>query len=79
MPDNNPKLLVIEVSDINSVPVITYKGKELMGKIAVSYDWVTRNAQEDSGVQDLIINYCQLDDAGYPHNLTIRESRHGHD
>ncbi|MDF1510813.1 hypothetical protein Gp_19 [Bacillus phage vB_Bacillus_1020A] len=34
-------LLKITLEDINSVPLVTYKGEEIKGKINVSFDWET--------------------------------------
>ncbi|KEK17559.1 hypothetical protein BAMA_12550 [Bacillus manliponensis] len=36
-------LLSITLSDINAVPVVHYKGKQVDKKIRVSFDWKTNN------------------------------------
>ncbi|OAB31763.1 hypothetical protein PMSD_18435 [Paenibacillus macquariensis subsp. defensor] len=39
-------LLTITVQDLDSVPVVTYKGEVIHGKVSISYEWLTR---EDKG------------------------------
>ncbi|OAB48471.1 hypothetical protein PBAT_02230 [Paenibacillus antarcticus] len=46
-------LLTITVQDIDSVPVVTYKGEDIQGKVSISYEWLTR---DDTG--DGIHNAC---------------------
>lgn len=49
-------LLVIEVQDLNSVPVIRYKGEVVTGKKAVEYFWRTKTA-EDNGEHKFELKY----------------------
>ncbi|MGE7854497.1 hypothetical protein ACQKNN_27305 [Bacillus paramycoides] len=42
-------LLQIVQSNINSVPVVFYKGKEINGKIRVSFDWKTNEHHHKPG------------------------------
>ena len=66
-------LLVIEVTDLHSVPIIRYKGEEIEGMVSVSYDWTTRTEVE--GKHELTVNYCGKDSSGYPIVETITEER----
>lgn len=62
-------LLIIEVADMDSVPVIRYKGQEISNKVSVSYDWKTRTSVV--GEHDLTINFFDEND---PDIQTIREN-----
>ncbi|GEM_PF-2981588 len=42
-------LLAITLSDIDSVPVVQYKGKQIDNKIRVSVDWVTNTENRTDG------------------------------
>ncbi|BAL19580.1 TPA: hypothetical protein ACGW22_005593 [Bacillus paranthracis] len=42
-------LLAITLSDIDSVPVVQYKGKPIDNKIRVSVDWVTNTDKLTDG------------------------------
>jgi hypothetical protein len=66
-------LLEITVSDLDSVPVVKYKGEVISNKASVSYDWLTRTDKE--GKHALAIGYYELDDCGFPIDKQIRESR----
>jgi len=66
-------LLTISVYDLNSVPVVTYKGKEIEGKISISYDWLTRSVGEDGG-HSICIKHC-TNDHGAPSVDTITLNR----
>jgi hypothetical protein len=49
-------LLEIRVDDMDSVPVIYYKGKPIKAKVSISYDWHTRT--EQPGKQSIrIVHY----------------------
>lgn len=47
-----PPLLVIELKDMKSVPVIKYKGEEITGKLEVDYHWKTKGL-DDVGEHEL--------------------------
>jgi len=42
-------LLTIELQDESSVPKVFYEGKEITGKVRVSFDWLTKDAEPLSG------------------------------
>ena len=44
--DITKPLLTIEVSDLNSEPVVKYKGEEVDWKVSVKYEWETRTDVE---------------------------------
>lgn len=48
-------LLVIEVQDLNCVPVVKYKGKEITGKVHVEYLWHTKT--EADGQHEYELEY----------------------
>ncbi|WP_254610344.1 hypothetical protein [Bacillus tequilensis] len=39
-----PNLLTIELTDEQSIPRIVYKGEEITGRIAVDFEWRTKDA-----------------------------------
>lgn len=40
------KLLVIELDDIDSVPTVYYKGKKVVDKSLIKFNWLTCNAEQ---------------------------------
>ncbi|WP_212942476.1 hypothetical protein [Paenibacillus antibioticophila] len=58
-PSNAP-LLVIEVQDMESVPVVRYKGETLTGKVQVGYEWETKGC-DDLGKHSLSLEYFDQD------------------
>lgn len=54
-PHNEP-LLVIEVKDMNSVPAVRYKGKDITGRVQVGYEWETKGC-DDLGKHSLQLEY----------------------
>lgn len=49
-------LLVIEVQDLNSVPIVKYKGEEITGKVHVEYMWHTKT--EIDGQHEYKLDYA---------------------
>ncbi|WP_339179239.1 hypothetical protein [Oceanobacillus sp. FSL W7-1293] len=50
--ENNPvPLLTIELEDMNSVPVVKYKGEELVHKTHVKFDWEQKTDKSFGGVE----------------------------
>ncbi|PEU76759.1 hypothetical protein CN386_16095 [Bacillus cereus] len=47
--DENKPLLQIVLSDIDSVPIVHYKGEEIKGKVRISFDWKTDGQYHKSG------------------------------
>ncbi|MGX5628214.1 hypothetical protein [Bacillus cereus] len=47
--DENEPLLQIVLSDIDSVPIVHYKGEEIKGKVRISFDWKTDGQYYKSG------------------------------
>lgn len=41
-----PNLLTIELTDEQSIPRIVYKGEDITGRIAIDFEWRTRNAEQ---------------------------------
>lgn len=58
-------LLVIEVDDIKSVPKVWYQGIKVEGKKVISYEWETREL-DNNGVHDIFIKHVNKED------LTVR-------
>ncbi|MGN7305357.1 oxidoreductase [Bacillus subtilis] len=44
--ENTPNLLTIELTDEQSIPRIIYKGEEITGRIAVDFEWRTKDADQ---------------------------------
>ncbi|XOT28935.1 oxidoreductase [Bacillus subtilis subsp. subtilis] len=44
--ENAPNLLTIELTDEQSIPRIVYKGEEITGRIAVDFEWRTKDADQ---------------------------------
>jgi hypothetical protein len=67
-------LLEITVTDLNSVPVIKYKGETINNLDYVNYNWSTRTAKEN-GNHSLHFKHYYSDDCGFPFTRTVGESR----
>ncbi|MEC3770731.1 hypothetical protein [Bacillus velezensis] len=44
--ETSPNLLTIELTDEQSIPRIIYKGEEITGRIAVDFEWRTKDADQ---------------------------------
>ncbi|XSD74730.1 oxidoreductase [Bacillus subtilis] len=44
--ENTTNLLTIELTDEQSIPRIVYKGEEITGRIAVDFEWRTKDADQ---------------------------------
>ncbi|MFC8958310.1 oxidoreductase [Bacillus subtilis] len=44
--ENTPNLLTIGLTDEQSIPRIVYKGEEIIGRIAVDFEWRTKDADQ---------------------------------
>ncbi|ARV43530.1 oxidoreductase [Bacillus subtilis] len=44
--ENTPNLLTIELTDEQSIPRVIYKGEEITGRIAVDFEWRTKDADQ---------------------------------
>lgn len=53
-------LLIIEVKDMESVPVVRYKGAVLTGMVKVGYEWETKGC-DDLGKHSLSLEYFDQD------------------
>ncbi|WP_407568023.1 hypothetical protein OKW88_00010 [Bacillus subtilis] len=42
----SPNLLTIELTDEQSIPRVIYKGEEITGRIAVDFEWRTKDADQ---------------------------------
>ncbi|WP_379397850.1 hypothetical protein [Paenibacillus lentus] len=49
-------LLIIEVKDMESVPVVRYKGEDITGKVRVGYQWRTKG-DSDLGNHNILLEY----------------------
>jgi len=56
-------LLTIELQDETAVPKVFYEGKEITGKVRVSFDWITKGCEPNSG--------------GTKYNIEHHETGHG--
>lgn len=61
-PESKP-LLTIELQDETAVPKVFYEGKEITGKVRVSFDWITKGCEPNSG--------------GTKYNIEHHETGHG--
>ena len=41
-----PNLLTIELTDEHSIPRVIYKGEEITGRIAIDFEWHTKDADQ---------------------------------
>lgn len=55
-------LLTIELENETSVPKVFYGGKEIEGKVRVSFDWVTRQSKPRSGGTEFNIEHIEVVD-----------------
>lgn len=74
--ENNPvPLLTIELEDMNSVPVVKYKGEEFGPKIHVKFDWETKTEKDFGGVEFDIKHHVKAKEKGkFGHVNTIKKS-----
>ncbi|MGF7046386.1 hypothetical protein J2T13_000862 [Paenibacillus sp. DS2015] len=70
---NKEPLLTITVQDLDSIPVITYKGEDIQGRASLSYEWVTRD-NKGEGKHDMSIKHYP-NTTGTPVLKTIALSR----
>lgn len=76
-------LLTIEVQDIESVPIVKYKGevvnKEEDGMFSVSYEWLTvGEGLRSEGKHSLSFSYWEGKDNKFGPTLkTVKEQRNG--
>lgn len=75
--DENKPILVIELEKENSVPKVFYKGKEILMKQNILFDWETRTEVEGSGGLSYAIQHQEVD-SGYPCNNRIERKIDGH-
>lgn len=54
-------LLVITLSDIDSVPVVKYKGKRIDRKLRVAFDWETQSIDKISSGTYIHIEHVHAD------------------
>jgi len=52
-------LLTIELQDETAVPKVFYEGKEITGKVRVSFDWLTNGMEPLSGGTKFNIEHCE--------------------
>lgn len=65
-------LLTIELENMNSVPIIKYKGEEIKRKTHVNFDW--KQEDEDSlGGAEFEIEHHSRDGEGIGHLNTIKK------
>lgn len=53
-------LLVIELDNETAVPKVFYKGKEITGKVRVSFDWATKDREPNSGGTKFNVEYHEV-------------------
>ena len=54
-----PNLLTIELTDEQSIPRVVYKGEEITGRIAVDFEWRTKDADQcGSTYYRIKIRFC---------------------
>lgn len=67
------KYLVIELGELGDVPKVFYKGEEVTKKEFINFQWMTKT--DKPGRTDIIVDYLETDEVGYPVSKSIRESR----
>lgn len=70
-------LLIIEVNDLDSVPLVIYKGKRLPNAlIHIGYDWQTRD-NTGCGKHAVSLEYVKDHENGCPEIRAIKRERLG--
>lgn len=72
--DVTPPLLVIEVKDLNSLPVIKLNGKDVSGLVEVSYLWSTKDGLTP-GRHEYAVEHGDLEQKPIPIIKTVKEQR----
>ncbi|MCM3396797.1 hypothetical protein M3638_02950 [Oceanobacillus profundus] len=57
--ETNEPLLVIKLDNEIAVPKVFYEGKEITGKIRVSFDWETKTEEPGSGGVKYNVDYVE--------------------
>ncbi|MGX5574889.1 hypothetical protein ACWKTS_26645 [Bacillus toyonensis] len=69
----NDSLLIIKVQDMGSVPSVTYKGKDIKGKVVINYEWTTDEFEKE-GKHNMTIKHIEDSDK-FVVGKTITEER----
>ncbi|PEK75621.1 hypothetical protein [Bacillus toyonensis] len=69
----NDSLLIIKVQDMGSVPSVTYKGKDIKGKVVINYEWTTDEFEKE-GKYNMTIKHIEDSDK-FVVGKTITEER----
>lgn len=64
-----PNLLTIELTDEQSIPRVVYKGEEITGRIAIDFEWRTRDDKQIGGT------YFRIKHANTCTKLPITETK----
>jgi hypothetical protein len=67
-------LLEIRVDDMDSVPVVYYKGERIEAKVSVAYHWQTRGS-DPFGKHKMQIKYVTSESSKLPVTHTIGHER----
>jgi hypothetical protein len=71
-------MLEIRVDDMDSVPVVYYKGERIEAEVSVSYDWQTRTDDrvlKGFGKHRMQVKYITNEPGALPVTNTIRHER----
>lgn len=71
----NDKLLTIQMDSMGDVPKIWYKGKEITGRVHISFDWKTKDTDVNVNPTYIKIKYVGKDSS----KLDIRTIIHNND
>ena len=66
------KYLVIELDKLGDVPKVIHEGKEITLKEFINFQWITKT--NIPGRTDIIVDYYEEEDVGFPKSKSIRES-----
>ena len=67
--DDKESLLMIELQDANSIPKVYYDGKEITNRCRVTFDWLTKEADNLGGMK-FHVEY--VDGNGTSHTIAKR-------
>jgi hypothetical protein len=69
---DKPKLLVIELDDIDSVPTVYYKGEKVSPKTKVGFKWQSKTSHSPDSI-DIEIEHVDTDSTGVLNTIKKRK------
>lgn len=71
---NKKPLITIELEDMDSIPKVSFDGKDITGRCRVTFKWITRNGD---GIGGAMFEIEYIDDNGVSHNVSKRVGVYG--